>query len=502
MVSLVQKSIMRLPQRYRVLPVMFGAVLIHISLGTYHTFGNMLPYMASYLRNRTDSSTTLGEMIWVPTMQGCFPFAMVIGGVLAHLIGPRLACALGCSLMSCGVFLSSFTIQHSVSSFFFTYGFMYGLGQGIAYVVAVATVINWAPDRVGLVSGIVAAGFGVSSSIFAPIQTHMVNPSNFATGKDGYFKEAELLDRVPGVFRSLGLTYMIMQAIGLIFITDPKDLPPSPSISSLIDCFPSSSYRRPSSFSSVRYSSLRNHNDDVIPLTAKVRHRSISRGSSSDGEEEEQRERSDSESSNDGENKKSMSPKEVLSSSTFYFLFCALFCCSFYANTFYNLYKTFAETFIDDDIFLAWAFSLGSMANAAARIAWGQMTDKTSFQTALSLACCMASFLLLTMPMTPLGGKTFFLIWLILLFTCMAATHALFITATVRCFGARYKATNYGLCVLSTTFSGIALSLLAQYELHYLGYNWLFLITSIFPFIAFGLSTTIQITPQGHRIAS
>ncbi|VDL87831.1 unnamed protein product [Nippostrongylus brasiliensis] len=34
-----------------------------------------------------------------------------------------------------------------------------------------------------------------------------------------------------------------------------------------------------------------------------------------------------------------MRPKEMLSSSTFYFLFAALFCCSFYANMFYNLYK-------------------------------------------------------------------------------------------------------------------------------------------------------------------
>ena len=62
---------------------------------------------------------------------------------------------------------------------------MFGLGQGIAYVVAVASVINWAPEKVGLVSGIVAAGFGLSSSIFAPIQTRMINPENKAASKDG-----------------------------------------------------------------------------------------------------------------------------------------------------------------------------------------------------------------------------------------------------------------------------------------------------------------------------
>ncbi|RCN35428.1 hypothetical protein ANCCAN_18700 [Ancylostoma caninum] len=84
-----------------------------------------------------------------------------------------------------GVALSFWTIKHSFFAFFVTYGLLFGLGQGIAYVTAVATVINWAPDKVGLASGIVAAGFGVSSSIFAPIQTRLINPKNLPSTRDG-----------------------------------------------------------------------------------------------------------------------------------------------------------------------------------------------------------------------------------------------------------------------------------------------------------------------------
>lgn len=53
----------------------------------------------------------------------------------------------------------------------------------------------------------------------------------------------------------------------------------------------------------------------------------------------------------------SLTPNEMLRSSTFYFLFAALFCCSFYGNMFYNLYKVlflflihifmFKEDFLD-----------------------------------------------------------------------------------------------------------------------------------------------------------
>ena len=74
-------------------------------------------------------------------------------------------------------------------------------------------------------------------------------------------------------------------------------------------------------------------------------------------------------------------------------------------------FQTFGETFIQDDMFFALAFSIGTVANAAARIGWGFLTDKTSFQTALSTATCMATALLLTIPMTALFGKAVYLLW-------------------------------------------------------------------------------------------
>ncbi|KAK0411140.1 hypothetical protein QR680_005508 [Steinernema hermaphroditum] len=323
--------IMRLAAPYRVFVVIAGAVLIHLSLGTYHTFGNMLPYMGSYMRNYTSADIELEQLIWIPTFQGCFPFAMVIGGFLSNRLGPRFATAIGCAMMSAGVFLSYWTIKHSFWAFLVTYGFFFGFGQGIAYVIAVATVINWAPDKVGLVTGIVAAGFGISSSIFAPIQTKMVNPWNYAPNQQGYFTQKELLDRVPGVFFTLSIVYAIMQTVGLLVICDP----PSEAV------------------------------------TKRHEHGSDSLEDADDDEE--------------GRGKAvpqewSMTTSEMLKSSTFYVLFVALFCCSFYGNTYYNLYKTYGETFIDDDMFLAVAFSIGSVANACARIGWGWLTDKTSFQ--------------------------------------------------------------------------------------------------------------------------
>ncbi|EYC38463.1 hypothetical protein Y032_0715g1776 [Ancylostoma ceylanicum] len=95
----------------------------------------------------------------------------------------------------------------------------------------------------------------------------------------------------------------------------------------------------------------------------------------------------------------------------------------------------------------------------------------------------MASALLLTIPMTRELGRYAFLLWLVGIFICMGATHALFITAAVKCFGNRYKASNYGFLTFSTTCSGIILSIVSQYYLTAIGYTWLFIITATFPFV-------------------
>uniref|UniRef100_A0A1I7Y5J4 MFS domain-containing protein n=1 Tax=Steinernema glaseri TaxID=37863 RepID=A0A1I7Y5J4_9BILA len=105
------------------------------------------------------------------------------------------------------------------------------------------------------------------------------------------------------------------------------------------------------------------------------------------------------------------------------------------------------------------------------------------------------------MPLTSNLGRYVYLLWLILMFVCLAATHALFMTAIVRCFGTTHKTTNYGCLILSTTVSGILLSAGSQYLLQDLGYHWAFIITAAFPFTAFLLTAMVTFTPQGYRIA-
>uniref|UniRef100_A0A915MUP7 Uncharacterized protein n=1 Tax=Meloidogyne javanica TaxID=6303 RepID=A0A915MUP7_MELJA len=388
------KLLTRLRSRTRISLVIFGAVMIHLTIGTYHTFG-------------------------------CFPFAMIIGGFLARRFGPRIAAGIGCYTMCASVFLSGWAIQHSYYAFLLTYGLMFGLGQGIAYVVAVSCVINWAPKMVGLGSGIVAAGFGISSSIFAPIQTRIINPHNVAPTSDGYFNDPELLSRVPGIFTTLSIVFFIMQCIGLIFICDP---PTEFARRFLVhDC---TSLIDMAWLSKRRSHWLASNGPPLLSSGWAQAKLGLTRV------EQFGRYQYSKLSADDSDEQKNMAPDKL---------------------------TTFGETFIDDDFFLAMAFSLGSIANAIARVGWGLLTDRTSFQTSLCMATSLATVLLLTMPLTALAGRYVYLLW---------------------------------------TLSGIVLAIGSEYFLHSIGYNWAFILTACFPFIAFLLTSAIRITPQGHLIVS
>lgn len=79
------------------------------------------------------------------------------------------------------------------------------------YVIAVSCVINWAPQMVGFCSGIVAAGFGISSSIFAPIQVHICNNwlwiflfDFFSTYSDSNCESAECCPNTGWIFQWRG----------------------------------------------------------------------------------------------------------------------------------------------------------------------------------------------------------------------------------------------------------------------------------------------------------
>ncbi|CAJ0963414.1 unnamed protein product, partial [Mesorhabditis belari] len=205
--------------------VLAAGILCMLSYGVVYTFGNLLPYLVSYIRWQIDPKKTAGEMIWLQTIMNGIPFAMIVGGILERKLGGRAAALIGSLLYTLGCFASYWTVKMSYGWLLVSFGVVMSFGQGIAYNAVLCTAQRWLPNNVGLAGGLIVGGFGCGAFILAPLQTTFINPLNYSVNKDGYFTQEDLLERVPSVFLVMGLLFAVFQTIGLTLLGEPVENP-------------------------------------------------------------------------------------------------------------------------------------------------------------------------------------------------------------------------------------------------------------------------------------
>jgi OFA family oxalate/formate antiporter-like MFS transporter len=54
------------------------------------------------------------------------------------------------------------------------YGLLGGIGLGLGYIVPLATLIPWFPDRRGMITGLAVAGFGAGALVTAPVAQRLI----------------------------------------------------------------------------------------------------------------------------------------------------------------------------------------------------------------------------------------------------------------------------------------------------------------------------------------
>src|ERR1700685_2101451 len=95
-------------------------------------------------------------------------FASFFGGLWLNRSGPRIVAITGGVLYGLGVFLASFSAD-KLWWLYLSYGVIGGIGLGFGYIVPVAVLVKWFPDKRGLLTGIAVGGFGAGSLIAAPV---------------------------------------------------------------------------------------------------------------------------------------------------------------------------------------------------------------------------------------------------------------------------------------------------------------------------------------------
>ena len=101
---------------------------------------------------------------------------MPMEGWLIDRIGPRVFLTVAAVL--CGVGWSALAYVTTLTQLYAFYA-MAGVGAAFVYSGSMATALKWFPDRRGLASGIIAAGFGSGSALFIPVIAYLIRERTY-----------------------------------------------------------------------------------------------------------------------------------------------------------------------------------------------------------------------------------------------------------------------------------------------------------------------------------
>ncbi len=466
---------------------------------------------------------------------------MFLGGWMVKKIGPRWTTLIGGLTMSLGVLLSYFTIKVSFWLLLLTYGLLFGVGVGLAYVGPLTAAMKWLPKWKGFANGIVVAGFGLGALIFNIVQTTYVNPENKAhkegNSKEEYFTNPELIDRVPFLFLILGGTYAVMQLVGSLLIiyppeeftseNTPQDRPQEVAQSGHYREVDDDSTSRTKSVTSTLINAKRKlstHSDPEkrpsspmngfvneqsveVPESNNEKDKLIRNGSSSPAYSDSGRgntpERNldlDAESSITSSATwshnvvTSLKPLQMLKKTSFYILWCMFLTNGLVVMFIATLYKFIGLQMNFDDHFLAIMGSVAAIFNCLGRIIWGNVADRVSYKFALVLIGGIMTIFLLTLYISTLstlgiaGSKAMFFIWICIIFFCIGGNFSVFPTAIARAFGVQYVPVNYGLLFTSQIIAGSMGAFLATILKVHLGISGLLFLISGFSALGFILA--------------
>jgi OFA family oxalate/formate antiporter-like MFS transporter len=131
--------------------------------------------------------------------------AAFFGGIWLNKSGPRIVAVAGGFLYGTGVILASLS-NNGLWWLYLSYGVVGGAGLGLGYIVPIAVLVKWFPERPGLITGIAVGGFGAGALITAPIATALI-------------KRVGVLS----TFAYLGTVYLVVSLVAGMFMKNPPE---------------------------------------------------------------------------------------------------------------------------------------------------------------------------------------------------------------------------------------------------------------------------------------
>jgi OFA family oxalate/formate antiporter-like MFS transporter len=187
-----------MPPPLRRWPVAVAGVVMQIALGAVYAWSVFrIPLTQAYGWSISEVTLTFTIAIFV------LGFAAFAGGLWMRRVGPRTVAMAAGLFYGAGVFLASLA-DGRLWWMYGSYGLLGGIGLGLGYIVPVATLVKWFPDRRGMITGIAVAGFGAGALITAPVATRLIANSG-----------------IPATFATLGIVYLVAVVGAGWFMSNP-----------------------------------------------------------------------------------------------------------------------------------------------------------------------------------------------------------------------------------------------------------------------------------------
>ncbi len=145
--------------------IAIAGIVIMTLLGTVYAWSVFVkPVVAATGWDKGAVATTFMIII------GMIGLSAAFGGMLVDKKGPKFVCTIGVIMYGIGVLLGGLALNSgNIWLLYLGYGVIGGAGNGLAYVVPIATLIRWFPDRRGLIMGLSVMGFGLGAFFIGKI---------------------------------------------------------------------------------------------------------------------------------------------------------------------------------------------------------------------------------------------------------------------------------------------------------------------------------------------
>ncbi|GFR57571.1 oxalate:formate antiporter [Elysia marginata] len=479
-----------------------GAHFVTLPLSFVWVYGNLSAYTDSYFRYVCAPQCLHSVSQW--TLGLCL--AMVCPGTLitktfADKVGHKRVGVAAAIILNAGIFASAWTVNFSVVWTTVLLGVVMGLMQGVTSAVALQYVSGWAPENAPLFMATTSGFATLCSMLQNQIVTAIVNPHNLKPdamqGSRIFFSQQDVLARVPTALIVYGAVNLSFQCVGYLLLAPRAEISvPTKPTHQMGYRDPYGTHVQSKDITSHKSSEQSEINSDC--LDSNKSNTTCKSGNTTTCESDIADKEDCFHSAETDERQKSLTPYQILKTRVFYALF------MFGVATMHglllkgNYYKQFGLLYIHNDRYLTLVGTLVPVVASFSRFAVGAALNRCliTIKDVIISSLAVNSVLCAFWYIVPQVDAVLYMFLILGLAVVQSLFYMVLPVASLHVFGPAHFSTNYGLLLLSCTFTGLVSPVVTSAIMNTLHWFWLFGSASLLCLITLLLVVCTEIKPQ------